>query len=581
MQVLLRIEPAIDTIGLDQSRERPGKAGGETMDKFPWGKPPPIRIHNSMTRREETFPCVEEHPEVSIYVCGPTTYQFVHVGNMRNPVLYDVIRRVFRAHGYRVRFVTNFTDIDDKMIQEARRVGEKDPIQLSARFVHEYYTDLFGLGVEPADFFPKVSSHIPDIIDYVKLIMQKNHAYVGADGSVYFDIKSYPEYLKLSGHSMDKLLENVTQGEEVEAKRDPRDFALWKAVKPGEPEWEFRQTEEEIGKCGKVANGRPGWHIECSVMSAKYLGPSFDIHGGGKELKFPHHENELAQARCGHPEADFARIWIHNEWVMLPGGEKMAKSGTSVLIRDVLKRNDPEVVRLFLLSAQYRKPIEYSQEKLDELAKAKAKIVETFTRLVEFLGWRSEERKENWLQIWRHMDLKHRYDVDVFTTRMSEGVPPEELVEHGYTPAERLVDAARVALYRAHQHLAADFNTQGAVGELFQLVNRVNAYLSEMSSGDPDDFDAANVALGSIAYLCDLLGILDRQRRSLYETEETRREALKGGGDAAKLADVLLRIRGMARAEKDFGLADRIRDELAAIGAEVRDSLEGPKIVWK
>lgn len=550
------------------------------METYPWGEMPPIRIYNSLTRCDEVFPPVSEHPEVSIYVCGPTTYQFVHVGNMRNPVFYDVVRKIFKAHGYRVKFATNFTDIDDKIIAEANRLGEKDPIQLSARFVHEYYTDLFGLGIQPADYYPKVSCHIPDIINYTKLIMSRGHAYVGKDGSVYFDVKSYPDYLKLSGLQMDQLLENVSQGEEVDAKRDPRDFALWKAGKPGEPRWDFSQTDEEIEKFGKVESGRPGWHIECSVMSAKYLGPSFDIHGGGKELRFPHHENEIAQAKCGHPEADFARIWMHNEWVTLPGGEKMAKSGESVLIRDVLKTEDPEVVRMFLLSAHYRKELEFSKEKLIEFKKAKSRIVEAFTRLVNFLKWRAEERHENWLSIWRRLDEIHKFNVPVFVTRMKEDVPVDDLLEMGNSAAERLVDSARIALYRTHLHFANDFNTQGAFGELFVLVNRINAYLGEMSTELTNDFDAANVALGALVYITEILGVLGAERASLYATEQDRAEMEKGGGNAGKLADVLLSLREEARSEKNFELADKIRRKLAEIGAEVRDTKDGPRIIW-
>lgn len=539
------------------------------METFPWGKMPPIRIYNTMTRREDYFPSADEHPEVSIYVCGPTTYQFVHVGNMRNPVLFDVIRRIFRAHGYRVKFVTNFTDIDDKMIVEAKKAGEADPIQWSARFVHEYYTDLFALGVEAADVYPKVSCHVEEIIRYIQLIIDNGHGYIGTDGSVYFDVPSYPDYLKLSGRHLEDLLTESRQDETVGAKRDPRDFALWKAAKPGEPQWP-----------SQWGPGRPGWHIECSVMSAYYLGASFDIHGGGQELKFPHHENEIAQAKCGHPKEDFARIWMHNEWVTMEGA-KMAKSGRSLRVRDVLQETDSEVIRLFLLSAHYRKPVDFTYEKLEELAKAKKRIVEVFNRLTEFLRWRAEERMENWLQIWRHLDARHKYDVDTFAKRIDEGVPLTDLLEEGNTPAERLVDSSRVALNRAHWHFADDFNTQGAVGEFFQFVNRINAYLGEMSSKEVEDFDAANVALGSIVHLSELLGILRSERESLYKTEEVREGMARGGGDASMLADVLLKVRDAARAGRNFELADMIRDMLSEIGAEVRDTKDGARIVWK
>ncbi len=539
------------------------------METYPWGDLPRIRIYNSMSRREDDFPAVSEHPEVTIYVCGPTTYKFVHVGNMRGPVFFDVVCKIFRAHGYRVKYVTNFTDVDDKTIAEAAKAGEADPIQWSGRFVHEYYYDLFALGVDPADVYPKVTCHIPEIIAYIQRIMDNGHAYVGDDGSVYFDVPSYPDYLQLSGRHMDDLLDESRQDETVEAKRDPRDFALWKAAKPGEPSWP-----------SPWGDGRPGWHIECSVMSTHYLGESFDIHGGGQELKFPHHENEIAQAKCVAPDEDFARIWMHNDWVTMEGA-KMAKSGRSLNVRDVLKDNDPEVVRLFLLSAHYRKGVDFTFEKLEELTRAKARIVETFNRLVDFLRWRAEERGENWLQLWRHVDVKHGYDVNNFVNLMSEGHSADELIGGRETNAARLVESARVAIYQSHRHFAADFNTQGAVGEVFHLINRTNFYLGEMSRQDADDFDAANIALGAIVHITEILGILRAERQSLYATEEAREEAKKGGGDAGKLADVLLSLREEARVAKNFDMADRIRDLLAEIGAEVRDSKEGPRIVWK
>ena len=542
---------------------------------WPWGNPPPIRIYNSLTRREETFPPVDAHPEVSIYVCGPTTYQFVHVGNMRNPVFYDVVRRIFKSHGYRVKFVTNFTDIDDKMIEEAKKVGESDPIQLSARFVHEYYTDLFALGVEEADFYPKVSTHIDEIIEYVKLIMDNGHGYIGKDKSVYFDIASYPDYLQLSGMKMDDLLDESRQDETADAKNDPRDFALWKAAKPEEPSWP-----------SPWGPGRPGWHIECSVMSAKYLGPSFDIHGGGKELKFPHHENEIAQAKCGHPDEDFARIWMHNEWVVLKGGEKMAKSGESILIRDVLKKYDPEVIRLFLLSAHYRKEVEFSFEKIDELTKAKERLSETFRRLTDFLRWRAEERNENWLQIWDQVDRDYGQDDEKegagrIISKFDDGIRLDTDDLNPQPTDFYLVTAVREALYLAHRHFADDFDTQGAVGELFRLISRINSSLEKMSADNVHDFDAANIALGGLVHLTEILGVNKRERENLYLTEKGREQAEKGGGDAAKLADVLMKLREDARASKNFELADSIRDQLAEIGAEVRDSKDGPRIVWK
>ncbi|HPU35217.1 MAG TPA: cysteine--tRNA ligase, partial [Bacillota bacterium] len=305
-----------------------------------------MEIYNTLTRRKETFQ-PREPGKVYMYVCGPTTYNYIHLGNARPLVFFDTVRRYLLYKGYDVLYVQNFTDVDDKIINRAREEGE-DPLSLARKYINEYFKDADALNVRRADRHPRVSDHMPDIVRVVEELVQKGFAYE-VDGDVYFEVRKFPGYGKLSGRS----LEDMQAGARVEVdsrKRDPMDFALWKAAKPGEPSWD-----------SPWGPGRPGWHIECSVMSLKYLGPGFDIHGGGYDLVFPHHENEIAQseAATGKP---FVRYWMHNGFITV-NEEKMSKSlGNFFLVRDILSRFSPEVVRFFLLSTHYRSPLDFDDE---------------------------------------------------------------------------------------------------------------------------------------------------------------------------------------------------------------------------
>ncbi|MBR0025993.1 MAG: cysteine--tRNA ligase, partial [Clostridia bacterium] len=297
-----------------------------------------MQIYNTMTRKkEELIPLVPG--EIRMYACGPTVYNFFHIGNARPFIVFDTLRRYLEYRGYKVTFVQNFTDIDDKMIKRANEEGITVK-ELGERFIAEYYTDADALGVERASANPRATEHIGEIIDLVKTLIDKGHAYPTDNGDVYFAVRSYPEYGKLSGQSVDDL-ESGARIDPTEQKRDPLDFALWKGTKPGEPAWE-----------SPWGLGRPGWHIECSAMSMKILGETFDIHGGGQDLIFPHHENEIAQseAATGKP---FARYWMHNGYINV-NNQKMSKSLNNFFtVRDIAKEYDLDVVRLFMLSVQY------------------------------------------------------------------------------------------------------------------------------------------------------------------------------------------------------------------------------------
>jgi cysteinyl-tRNA synthetase len=463
-----------------------------------------------------------------------TTYDYPHVGSMRGPVFFDVVRRFLSAVGYEVVFVQNFTDVDDKTIARAAEAGIENALELSARFNREYYRDLFALGVKDAEYFPKVTGHIGPIIDYIKVILDKGYAYV-SEGNVYFSVKDFPNYLKLSRRNLDDLREETRQTDEV-GKRDPLDFALWKAQKPGEPAWD-----------SPWGPGRPGWHIECSVMSTEYLGETFDIHGGGQELKFPHHENEIAQAEAHSGEGTFARIWMHYEWVTFKGG-KMAKSGEFFRMRDILKEYEPEMVRMFLLSSHWRKKVDFSREKFDEMRTARKRLVTSVDAAIDKLGWRTEEREENLL--------------DAISGRSDPLVTAADKIMGGFV-----------------EHMSNDFNTQGATASMFEMTNQVNHLVAHY---DEPMRIGLNWSLMKLMQMADIIGILQDKWHKVYYLED----APVTGADVAiaeraeKMAAILVELRDKFRAEKMFDKADMIRDRLAELGAEVQDTPDGTKLKW-
>jgi cysteinyl-tRNA synthetase len=482
-----------------------------------------LHIHNSMTGRKEPFKPITPG-EVRMYVCGITVYDYCHIGHGRMLIVFDLLRRHLRESGYRVTFVRNITDIDDKIILRAEENGEPI-VALTERFIRAYHEDCAALGVELGDHEPKATEYLPQIIDMVARLIERGNAYRGDNGDVYFSVASFAAYGRLSG----KRIADLRAGARVEvdeSKRDPLDFVLWKAAKPGEPAWE-----------SPWGPGRPGWHIECSAMSVALLGPHFDIHGGGMDLKFPHHENEIAQtcAACG---SEFVNVWVHNGFVRLDE-EKMSKSlGNFFTVREVLDLvRDPEVIRYFMLSSHYRGPINYSLENLEQ---ADAAL----------------ERLYNALQ-----------DVEV--------VPVAPVT----TATQRFLAA-----------MDDDLNTPVAIAELQGLARVVN------SAKAVGDGAGAAAAAGELVALGTRLGLLELDPQVFMRKAPKNRIRVGSSGHESTDVDVgsaadsaitdaeitsLIEQRAAARKAKNYAESDRIRDLLAARGVVLEDRTGEPLPKWR
>ncbi len=455
-----------------------------------------------------------------MYVCGVTPYDYSHLGHLRPAVFFDVVRRYFCHLGYSVTYVVNFTDVDDKIIARALERSQ-NPLTYAYPFIQDYYHCLALLNVQPADFFPKVTSHIPIIISFIQRILKGGYAYE-ANGDVYFSVKGFKGYGRLSGRSVEDLL-STGRIEVSPLKRDLLDFALWKSAKPGEPSW-----DSPWGK------GRPGWHIECSAMSAHYLGETFDIHGGGNDLIFPHHENEIAQSRAAFGKPFFARYWLHNGMVTLKE-EKMAKStGKFIPMKDLLERYSSDVIRLFLLGVHYRSPVEYS----DEVMWAHTSRVERFTsffqRTREILKASLEQRKEN--------------------------LPPADEKLHSWTE-------------EFHQAMQEDFNTPKAVAILHSLLDAGNGVLEQNQNPV-----VLNQIYLTILHLGNLLGLFQEEQANLYgsSVSKSAQNLLKKYEGAMK---EILNFREELRQNQQYELADNLRKRLAESGWIIEDAPEGPR--WR
>ncbi len=471
-----------------------------------------LRIFDSLTRKKEDFAPLTPG-EVRTYVCGVTVYDLCHIGHARSAIVFDVIRRYLRFKGFRVSFVRNFTDVDDKIIKRAQAEGVSAG-EISERYIAEYWTDMASIGVLPGDVEPKATEHIPQMIDLIERLIRNGMAYV-VDGDVYFEVRRFPAYGRLSG----KNLEELQAGARVEVderKRDPLDFALWKASKPGEPAWP-----------SPWGPGRPGWHIECSAMSMAYLGEGFDIHGGGEDLIFPHHENEIAQSE-GATGKPFVRYWIHNGFVNL-GAEKMSKSlGNTLAIRDIVRRHDPEAVRLYLLGAHYRHPLDYADARITEAARA--------------LG--------------RLRSLK-----DEAERIAAKGAPAPG-------PDGGLLDD--IAAHRARFEAAMDddFNTPQALAALFDLARLLHSARDQVAQGA----EGAGTFLGGVGALVRLAGVLGL-------LEMPGREPPAIDPEVRARIESLVSQRGEARRRRAFSEADRVREELHRMGVILEDTPEGTN--WK
>lgn len=488
-----------------------------------------IKIFNTLTGKKEEF--VPLRPgKLGMYVCGVTVYDYSHLGHARGAVAFDLIQRYFRRKGFDVTYVRNFTDVDDKIINRAKEDGIT-PAEVAHKYIEAYQEDMKRLGVDRADIEPKATEHIPEMIAVIKKLVEKGHAYA-VDGDVYFSVSSFKDYGKLSKRN----LEDLQAGARVEVderKADPLDFALWKASKPGEPAW-----DSPWGK------GRPGWHIECSAMGFKLLGETFDIHAGGKDLIFPHHENEIAQseASSGKP---FVRYWLHNGFVNI-NSEKMSKSlGNFFTIRDILGQFDAEVVRFFLLSTHYRSPIDFSDANLKDARAGLDRFYTMKEALVKFLAG-----------------------------KLHPAIKPEEVIEAVDRPLyEKIVNLPQAF----EEAMDDDFNTAFAIGVIFDLVRDVNKFLAE---AEQKREDAAYLLLAGAAASFEnvgkTLGLFTRDPEEWFR--ESRQAASKVTLSVERIEE-LIHLRNEARARKDWTEADHIRKVLDDGGVELFDRADGT--VWK
>ncbi len=464
-----------------------------------------MRIYNTLTRRKEEFVPIDEN-EVKIYVCGPTVYNYFHIGNARPFVVFDTLRNYLQYRGKNVKFVQNFTDVDDKIINKAREEGVAAS-EISEKYVEEYYKDAAALNVTKASVHPKVTENMNEIISFVQGLVSKGYAYE-IDGDVYYSTRKFEEYGKLSKQNIEDL-ESGARIEVGEKKQDPLDFALWKA----------RKTEDEIAWESPWGMGRPGWHIECSVMSTKYLGETIDIHAGGQDLTFPHHENEIAQteAQTGKP---FANYWMHNGYITIDN-EKMSKSkGNFFTVRDILKDYDGEVMRFFLLSGHYRSPINFSKDLMEQAKNSLARMQNA------------------------KLHLQHLIQTEDGELSESEAGQFKELEKY----RQKFTDA-----------MEDDLNTADAISAVFELIRDVNTATKEHVSKE-----FATKCLALLDELTTVLGLLrkDSHEESLDEELQT-----------------LIEERQEARKTKNFARADEIRDLLKAKGITLKDTPQGVQIV--
>ena len=457
-----------------------------------------VHIYNSITRKKEVFVPLKEG-QVSMYVCGPTVYNYIHIGNARPAIAFDTVRRYLEYKGYEVKYVSNFTDVDDKLIKAAQELKQTVP-EVADRFIDAFFEDTGALNVKKATVHPRVMDHMPDIVDFIKVLIDKGHAYE-SNGDVYFKTRSFEGYGKLSHQSIDDLKVGA-RIETGDLKKDPLDFALWKKAKDGEINWD-----------SPWGQGRPGWHIECSVMARQHLGDTIDIHAGGQDLTFPHHENEIAQSEC-MTDKTFANYWMHNGYINIDN-TKMSKSlGNFILVHDIIKEIEPNVLRYFMISVHYRSPINYNRELVEAARSSLERIQDAYHQAKERLA----------------KAVKDEIDEKVVTS----------------------IDD-NVKLFEAH--MDDDFNTANAITAWHELTGNLNKYLRQPSTSSVvlqkfiDVFDSYS----------DILGVtLNRQEVLLDEEIEK-----------------LIEEREAARKNKDFTRADEIRDHLKDEGIVLEDTKDG------
>lgn len=477
-----------------------------------------IKIYNTLHNQKEEF-VPRQKGKVGMYVCGPTTYNYIHLGNARPIVVFDTVRRYLKYRGFAVTYVQNFTDIDDKIINRAKEEGLSAK-EVAEKYIAAYFADTAALNVLQADVHPKVTEHIDDIIDMVKHLVENGHAYA-ASGDVYYDVRSFADYGQLSGRSLDEMMAGA-RVEVGDIKKDPLDFALWKAAKEGEPAWK-----------SPWGMGRPGWHIECSAMSRRYLGESFDIHGGGADLIFPHHENEIAQSQgcCGG--GTFAKYWMHNGFITV-NSEKMSKSlGNFFLLRDILDQFPGDVIRFYLLSTHYRSPLDFDDAKLQVAAKSLERIRNSYQLLQEAAKTAIAEDAD--------------FDAGMKSNQMRD-----------------IIDLVRADFIAA---MDDDFNTALAFAAIYKFCHELNSYLSLVKP-------AKKVVITAAQELFDefdqVLGMIKPYAAAKEEKEI---------GIADELLQMMIEMREEARKKKDWAQADAIRDKLKGLGIALEDTPQGVR--WK
>ena len=467
-----------------------------------------MKLYNTLTRQKEEFIPLEEN-KVKMYVCGPTVYDYIHIGNARPYIVFDTIRRYFEYKGYSVDYVQNFTDIDDKIINKANSEGVSMEV-ISNRYIDEALKDAKALNVKEPTYAPRVTQEIKEIIEMIKTLIEQKNAYE-VDGTVFFDTSSFKDYGKLSGKKLDEL-EIGSRIKLDEAKKNETDFVLWKPKKEGEPAWESPWGE-----------GRPGWHIECSVMAKKYLGEEIDIHAGGEDLIFPHHENEIAQSECCNHKP-FAKYWIHNGFINIDN-EKMSKSkGNFFTVRDIAKEVPYDVIRFFILCGHYRAPINFSREAVEASKK-------------------SLDRIKNCVKNLNHL---------INSTLIEKTTDEEKNCD--------ILENIKKYKHNFEQEMDNDFNTSNAITCIFEIVRLINSNVSEKSSKE-----FLQILLDEIMSLCNVLGIL-------YETEQENNNI-----DEKEIEELIVK-RQEAKKNKDYKLADEIRDSLKEKGIILRDTSAG--VVW-
>lgn len=466
-----------------------------------------MKIYNTLSKRKEEFKPIEEG-KVRMYVCGPTVYNLIHIGNARPMIIFDTVRRYMEHKGYEVNYVSNFTDVDDKIIKKANEEGV-EPSVISERYIAECKKDMAGMNVKPATTHPQATNEIQGMIDMIQTLMDKGYAYAAEDGTVYYRTRKFKDYGKLSHKNLDDLQGGnrslLVSGEDQ--KEDPLDFVLWKPKKEGEPYWE-----------SPWCNGRPGWHIECSVMSKRYLGEQIDIHAGGEDLVFPHHENEIAQSEAANG-VEFSKYWMHNAFLNIDN-KKMSKSlGNFFTVRDIAERYDLQVLRFFMLTAHYRTPLNFSGDLMDS-AKASLERIVTCAENLKYLSGKASGT----------MDADEK----------------------------KILDGTEDYVNRFDEAMDDDFNTADAISVVFELVKYINSAVSDESSKELVD-----ALREKLVMLTDILGIIVEKKEEILDSE----------------IEQLIEARQAARKEKNFARADEIRAELLEKGIVLEDTREGVK--WK